>query len=84
MNESNKRTFIYCFFLLIQFFTVYINNIDEKELQPKAAEVDLEQVSTSVQEALDTASLATQKLSEINQEIVTYVEKLHSGKALTK
>ncbi|KAJ8036571.1 hypothetical protein HOLleu_20587 [Holothuria leucospilota] len=66
------------------FFTVYINNIDEKELQPKAAEVDLEQVSTSVQEALDTASLATQKLSEINQEIVTYVEKLHSGKALTK
>ncbi|XP_071825504.1 uncharacterized protein [Apostichopus japonicus] len=66
------------------FFTIYINNIDEKDLQPKAAEVDLEEVSISVQEALATADMATQKLSEINQEIVTYVEKLHSGKALTK
>lgn len=68
----------------LQFFTIYINNIDEKDLQPKAAEVDLEEVSISVQEALATADMATQKLSEINQEIVTYVEKLHSGKALTK
>ncbi|XP_071501836.1 uncharacterized protein [Diadema antillarum] len=66
------------------FFGTYINNIDEEELKPRKPEVDLEEVSVAVQEAMDTASSATQKLSEINSEILSYVEKMTGGKAASK
>ncbi|XP_072173435.1 uncharacterized protein [Diadema setosum] len=66
------------------FFGTYINNIDEEELKPRKPEVDLEEVSVAVQEAMETASSATQKLSEINSEILSYVEKMTGGKAASK
>lgn len=66
------------------FFGTYINTIEEEELKPKQPDIDLEDVSVAVQEALDTASSATQKLSEINTEILSYVEKMAGGKAASK
>ena len=58
--------------------------MDEEEYKPKEPEVDLEEVSVAVQEALETASSATQKLSDINTEIISYVEKMTGGKAASK
>ncbi|XP_030829056.1 uncharacterized protein LOC588428 isoform X6 [Strongylocentrotus purpuratus] len=66
------------------FFGTYINSVDEEEYKPKEPEVDLEEVSVAVQEALETASSATQKLSDINTEIISYVEKMTGGKAASK
>ncbi|XP_041459109.1 interaptin-like isoform X7 [Lytechinus variegatus] len=66
------------------FFGTYINSVDEEEFKPKKPEVDLEEVSVAVKDALDTASSATQKLSDINTEILSYVEKMTGGKAASK
>ncbi|XP_070545769.1 myosin-1B-like isoform X2 [Ptychodera flava] len=69
---------------LNDFFVSTINTYDEDELMPKRKEVDLDEISSSIQTALDTAENATQKLSEINHEMVTYVQTLTGGKGATK
>ncbi|XP_077997030.1 uncharacterized protein LOC144450307 isoform X2 [Glandiceps talaboti] len=68
---------------LNEFFVTSMNTYDEDELMPRH-EIDLEEVSTSIQTALDTAENATQKLSEINHEMVTYIQTVTGGKAATK
>ncbi|XP_077869991.1 uncharacterized protein LOC102802324 [Saccoglossus kowalevskii] len=67
-----------------QFFVSSINTYDEDELMPKGNEIDLEEVSDSIQDALNTAASASQKLQELNHEMVTYVHTLTGGKAATK
>ena len=66
-----------------QFFQHYINNVDEKALQPRQ-EIDLDDVSTKVKEAMDSASKATVRLTEIKDEMSSYVEKLQGGKLASK
>ncbi|XP_022081787.1 myosin heavy chain, muscle-like isoform X11 [Acanthaster planci] len=67
------------------FFTAYINTIEEEEFLHKPAnENELEEISSRVQEALDTASSAAQKLNDIGHDMFNIVEKLHGGKAASK
>ena len=69
--------------IMLQFFSHYINNINEKELEPKL-EVDLDDVSSRVQEAMDSAAKATERLGEIKDEMSSYVDKLQGGKLASK
>ncbi|XP_033624398.1 golgin subfamily B member 1-like isoform X4 [Asterias rubens] len=67
------------------FFSTYINSIDEEEITPKpAVENEMEEISTRVQEAMDTASSAAQRLNDIGTDLFNFVEKLHGGKAASK
>ena len=69
----------------VQFFSTYINSIDEEEITPKpAVENEMEEISTRVQEAMDTASSAAQRLNDIGTDLFNFVEKLHGGKAASK
>ncbi|XP_038058025.1 CAP-Gly domain-containing linker protein 1-like isoform X11 [Patiria miniata] len=67
------------------FFSAYINTIEEEELIHKPAnENEMDEISSRVQEALDTAASAAQRLNDIGHDMFNIVEKLHGGKAASK
>lgn len=71
-------------FSLPQFFNDTTHRWEEEELNPSTPDVDLDEVQQSVNESLDTARDLTNRISELNKEMVDYMYQYANAKAGNK
>ncbi|XP_071942655.1 uncharacterized protein [Antedon mediterranea] len=81
--ESNATARVKLLTQINEFFNTHSSNLEE-EFNAPPQEFELEELSSKVQDALETADTASKRLQEINQEMVRYVVAMGGGKAASK